>query len=184
MRYARWTLTSAMALIALTTNVAYAADLCFQYGSGGGIVVARNATIPPQNECATLALYEVGGAGLEGAATGSICQDWAGATVIFHYTYDACIGRPGSYFESATCRLKLRDQSGLPTTFSTCRGKVNNGEFTDDTLKLWSCDATKDITLRVPADDASVCQRKQSFSHGIENGMTLGKNNSKLKMNE
>src|SRR5437667_11172654 len=92
------------------------ADLCFHYkNSGGGTLVARGAKLPAINTCEPLALYEREGQppspinhGLEGAATGSICQDWAGATVIFNYAYDACMG-PNSYFESGTCRLQLQN---------------------------------------------------------------------------
>jgi len=145
-----------------------------QYGSGGGIAVAKGASLPKPNTCQTLALYEVGAGGLEGAATGSLCQDWAGATLIYHYTYDACIGHPGSYFESATCRLQLNN-GNIPTTFSSCRGKVNNGNFTDTTLKLWSCNADTDVSLRVPNDTAALCSIRSGFSHKMDDQITQGK---------
>ena len=171
---------SALALITFGAADADATDLCFQYGSGGGIAVARGATLPAANKCENLALYEVGAAGLEGAATGSICQDWAGATVIYHYTYDACLGNPGGYFESATCRLQLKD-GNLPTTAGSCRGKVNNSTFTDDTLKLWSCDADRDISLRVPNDLALLCLKGRGLSHKLDSQMSPGKEDLKLR---
>jgi hypothetical protein len=173
-------LTSALALIASGATSASAADLCFQYGSGGGVLVAKGATVPAPNKCVNLALYEVGPAGLEGAATGSLCQDWAGATVVYHYTYDACIGAPGSYFESATCRLQLSN-GGIPTTSSSCRGKVNNGQFSDTTLKLWSCDADKDVSLRVPNDTAALCTIRSGFSHKLDDQAPRGKEDRNLR---
>ena len=177
------TLLPALALIAFGASSAKATDLCFQYGSGGGIAVARGATLPAANKCINLALYEVGSGGLEGSATGSLCQDWAGATLVYHYTYDACIGRPGSYFESATCRLQLNN-GGIPTTASSCRGKVNNGQFTDTTLKLWSCDADKDISLRVPNDTAALCTIRSGFSHKLDDQVTGGKEDRNIRSAE
>ena len=128
-------------------------------------------------------MYEVGAGGREGAATGSICQDWAGATVVFHYTYDACVGHPGSYFESATCRLQLNN-GNLPTTSSSCRGKVNNGDFTDSTLKLWSCDADNDVSLRVPNDTAALCSIRAGFSHRLDDRITREKEDSDWRSGE
>ena len=168
------TLLPALALIAFGATSARAADLCFQYGSGGGITVAKGASLPKPNTCQTLAMYEVGAGGLEGSATGSLCQDWAGATLIYHYTYDACIGRPGSYFESATCRLQLNN-GNLPTTFASCRGKVNNGDFADTTLKLWSCNADTDVSLRVPNDTAALCSIRSGFTHKLDDQLMRGK---------
>lgn len=173
----------ALSIAAFGVTSASASDLCFQYGSGGGILVARGATLPAANKCINLPLYEVGAGGLEGAATGSLCQDWAGATLVYHYTYDACIGTPGSYFESATCRLQLNNGS-IPSTSSSCRGKVNNGQFSDTTLKLWSCDADKDIALRVPNDTAALCIIRSGFSHKLEDQAPRGKEDRNLRSAE
>jgi hypothetical protein len=112
------------------------ADLCFCYGTGGGILVAKGATLPADNTCEALPFFEVHSSafvGLNGAANGLICTDRSGGTVIFHYTYDGC---SGNYFESATCRLNI--QSGLPTTGGGCRG-TTGGE----------------ISTQVPLHDAS-----------------------------
>jgi hypothetical protein len=176
-------LVPTLALIGFAATTASASDLCFQYGTGGGIIVARGAALPEPNKCVSLTLYEVGAAGLEGAATGSLCQDWAGATVLYHYTYDACLGHPGSYFESATCRLQLSN-GGLPSTSSSCRGKVNNGDFTDTTLKLWSCDADKDISLRVPNDTPALCALRSGFSHKLDDQLSRGKEDRNLRSAE
>jgi hypothetical protein len=73
------------------------ADLCFQYGSGGGALVARDATLLKEGTCQPLALFESGS--LVGAANGMICRDGPGAggiTLVFYYTYDACIGAPAA----------------------------------------------------------------------------------------
>ena len=174
---------STLTLIAIVGAGPGVADICFQYGSGGGIAVARGATVPEPNKCQNLAMYEVGATGLEGAATGSICQDWAGATLVFHYTYDACLGNPGGYFESATCRIELKDNK-LPSTASGCRGKVNNGTFTDDTLKVWSCNADADINLRVPNDIALLCLRSRGRSHKLDSDQTRGKDDSQINSSE
>jgi hypothetical protein len=150
--------------IAFACPTAARADLCFRYQkSGGGTLVAKNARLPAPNACESLAMFEVEGKdgpstkGLEGAATGSICTDVAGATVIFHYTYDGCLG-PGSYFESATCRLKLQN-GALPTTFGGCRGKANQSDFHDDSAILSTCD------MQVPNDTAALCVIRPGFSH-------------------
>jgi hypothetical protein len=146
------------------------ADLCFHYQkSGGGTLVAKGAKLPAPNTCETLPLFETdggrGGAagtkGLEGAATGSICTDVAGATVIFHYTYDGCLG-PASYFESATCRLQLQN-GNLPTTFGSCRGTANQSGFVDDSAILQSCD-----NVQVPNDTAALCVIRPGLSHKLD----------------
>jgi hypothetical protein len=151
------------------------ADMCFHYRlSGGGTLVANGAKLPLPNTCASLALYEREGQplnpathGLEGSATGSICQDWAGATVVFHYTYDGCMG-PDSYFESGTCRLQLKD-GNLPTTGSTCRGTyiagTSVGRFRNSNdAVLEPCDAS-DVNWRVPNDSAGLCLSRSGFFH-------------------
>jgi len=114
--------TVAFALIIVTAPNARAA-MCFQYTkSGGGISVAQ-ATLPEPNKCITFALYEVGdkpGTTLLGAGTGSLCRSTQSNFVIFHYTYDACMPLgSNNYFESATCRLQLSRDLGLPTRSAT-----------------------------------------------------------------
>src|SRR5262249_1599339 len=119
-------LTAALGLFVASAPVAKA-DMCFRYTlSGGGTQVARAATLPAANTCQPLAFFESGG--LSGAATGSMCVDNDNFTVVFQYTYHGCVGFPGSYVESATCRLQLQDGS-LPTTSSSCRGTANGGAF-------------------------------------------------------
>jgi hypothetical protein len=89
------------------------ADMCIQYKkSGGGILVARGATLPAVNTCQPLAMYEAASGGLGGAATGSICTDGTSdTTVVYQYTYDGCTG---NYFESGTCRLQLNGDGQHP----------------------------------------------------------------------
>jgi hypothetical protein len=161
-------LASAAALSLVVSTAAHA-DLCFRYTkSGGGTVVARGAKVPAPNTCITLALYEVDGRygkGLQGAATGSLCTDWAGATMIYHYTYDGCLG-PNRYFESATCRLQLRD-GNVPTTFGGCRGTVNNTGFTDDSLVAEFCNG-EDVALRVPNDLPALCVIKPGLNRKLD----------------
>jgi len=127
------------------------ADMCFHYGSGGGTLVAKGATLPAANTCVPLAFFEDGG--LQGAATGSICTAAEGSTVIFHYTYDGCLT---PYFESGVCRLELGPQIivagreapahhlplGLPTIRSSCFGTYSQpGSVSPDTTaKLEYCD--------------------------------------------
>ena len=96
---------------------------------------------------------------LLGAGTGSLCRSTQSNFVIFHYTYDACMPLgSNNYFESATCRLQLSRDLGLPTAFSHCRGTVTSGKpgevgkvgnfyYTDD-LVISSCDSN-DIKFRV-----------------------------------
>jgi hypothetical protein len=111
-------------------------DLCFRYRkSGGGTLVARGVTLPRANTCVPLALFENGG--LSGAATGSICVNEDSSTVIFHYTYDSCVGP--AYFESATCLLRTSDRA-LPAAASTCRGTYTGGAFLEiDDAILENC---------------------------------------------
>jgi hypothetical protein len=97
-----------LAFVGISTLSAQA-DLCFRYGSGGGTLVAKGATLPQPNECRTLSFFEDGSQ--KGAATGSICRDIDGTTVVFHYVYHSCLGP--TYFETGTCRLgSVRD--GIP----------------------------------------------------------------------
>jgi hypothetical protein len=162
--------TVAFALIIVTAPNARAA-MCFQYTkSGGGISVAQ-ATLPEPNKCITFLLYEVGdkpGTTLLGAGTGSLCRSTQSNFVIFHYTYDACMPLgSNNYFESATRRLQLSRDLGLPTAFSHCRGTVTSGKpgevgkvdnfyYTDD-LVISSCDSN-DIKFRVPDGEISECR--------------------------
>lgn len=145
------------------------ADLCFRYGSGGGIHVARDATPPKEGTCQALALFESGGR--IGAANGMICRDGPGAggvTLVFHYTYDACIG-PGSYFESATCRLQLDNNGNLPTVSGFCRGMYSAGfgphqtltTFLDSTPKIEQCAGEA-----VPGGGGGQCFAGRGLSRG------------------
>jgi hypothetical protein len=136
------------------------ADICFQYGTGGGIIVAKGASLPAPNTCLPVALVEQVEGGRIGIATGSICTGDTGSsatTLVYQYTYDACAG-PGGYFESATCRIDINGSSfgggiDLPSKptpqISSCNGVYADPEsgqsasltqFTDQTLKAWKCD--------------------------------------------
>ena len=135
------------ALAAAGANATAArADLCFRYGSGGGTLVAKNVTVPAPNKCKQLAMFESGGGA--GSATGSICTDWTGATIIYHYDYDGCVG--AAYRESATCRLQLSD-GGPPSRGGACKGTANTSAFTDGSLVLTSCN------VLVPAAIGGLC---------------------------
>ena len=52
-------------------NTAWA-DICFEYGSGGGISVAKGASLPGINACTRVTLVDQGNRA--GLATGSICN--------------------------------------------------------------------------------------------------------------
>jgi hypothetical protein len=139
-------LSAAAITLSVVTLSGAKADLCFRYGTGGGTLVAKGAKLPAQNTCDPLGLVEVGLGGRGGAATGSICRDQTdGRTIIFHYNYDACVG-PGSYFESATCRLQLNNANDLPTASGGCRGTYGGGPFVDDTPVIDLCVGT-DTTI-------------------------------------
>jgi len=130
------------------------ADMCFQYGTGGGIIIAIGAKVPTINTCTPVSLVEQIYGGRLGLATGSICRSEEGSsrpTLVFQYTYDACTG-PGGYFESATCRIDLNINGDLPTQ-PTNQNSYCNGvyvslppgqsgplkQFNDATLKVWYC---------------------------------------------
>ena len=112
---------------------------------------------------------------LLGAGTGSLCRSTQSNFVIFHYTYDACMPLgSNNYFESATCRLQLSRDLGLPTAFSHCRGtitsgkpgevgKVDNFYYTDD-LVISSCDSN-DIKFRVPDGEISECRGSKTLTN-------------------
>src|SRR5215204_2546669 len=120
-------LLSAILISVLTTVPGARADICFQYGSGGGLSVAIGAKVPAANTCTPVTLVEqLVPFTRVGVATGSICRSEVGFSVlVLQYTYPACTG-PGSYFESATCEIRLSDQSDLPTKpsdqISSCNG--------------------------------------------------------------
>ncbi len=152
------TLTIALALMVVHEQSAKA-DLCFRYqATGGGTLVAKAAKLPAVNTCEPLAMFESGG--LLGAATGSICVDVADFTIVFHYTYDGCIG-PSSYFESATCRLQIQN-GNLPTVSSSCRGTLAGGtpfaEINDAVLEY--CDGAN-----LPVLGGGGAQCAVPFSH-------------------
>ena len=145
------------------------ADLCFQYGTGGGVSVAIGAKIPAINTCAPVTLVEQVYGGRLGLATGSICRSEEGSsrpTLVFQYTYDACVG-PGGYFESATCRIDLDINGEVPTKpsdqNSLCNGvyvglQPNQSgplkQFNDSTLKVWSCNGGPFV---VPGGGSAQC---------------------------
>jgi hypothetical protein len=138
------------------------ADICFQYGTGGGVSAAIGTKLPAlPNQCIRVTLVEQSSSpgSRWGIATGSICTGDLGsgfATLVVQYTYDACAG-PGGYFESATCRINIQDSSaggvfGLPSQPtsqpSSCNGVYADPmshqsgpltQFTDTTLKVWNC---------------------------------------------
>jgi hypothetical protein len=173
------------------------ADICFLYGSGGGMSVAKGAKLPPVNACMPVALVEQDGVGSRvGVATGSVCMGDTGSgfpTVVFQYTYDACSG-PGSYFESATCRININSSSGggvigLPTEDpgsekqpSYCNG-VYTGlgpnqagplrQFTDQTLRVWDC---TNANYHVPGGPITDCNGhrvgRRSFDPTPDGGVT------------
>jgi hypothetical protein len=120
------------------------ADLCFRYESGGGTLVARGGELPQPNECRTLPFFEVGG--YEGAATGSICMDKNGGTVVFHYAYHSCLAP--TYFETGTCRLGV--QNGLPAS-GACRVTVNQtGQPNADTTPVLSSCSGMELEETLP----------------------------------
>ena len=148
------------------------ADICFQYKTGGAPLVAKGAKLPASNTCVPLALFEAQeppGPPRLGAANAMLCKD-NDITLLFHYNYDAWTG-PGSYSESATCRLSTKI-GDLPSTASTCNGQYfvlmpnQSGpakQFTDFTLNAWYCDG-KDV----PIDSAANCRAGlgwKPFSH-------------------
>ncbi len=131
------------------------ADICFQYKTGGAPTVAKGAKLPAKNTCVPLALFEADEPGSRGgAANAMLCRD-NDITLVFHYDYDACTG-PGSYSESATCRLSIPN-GDLPTAASSCNGQYfvlmpnQSGpakQFTDLTLSAWSCDGPATMSSR------------------------------------
>jgi hypothetical protein len=162
------------------------ADICFQYGTGGGVAVAKGAKLPAPNTCIPAMLIEDGTGGRGGVATGTICTGDPGSsqpTLVFQYTYDACAG-PGGYFESATCRISISSSStggviDLPTQKpppgsqpSSCNGVYVSlppnqagplKQFTDATLNVWSCSNFPSV----PGGGGAQCrgQALKPFSH-------------------
>jgi hypothetical protein len=148
-------LIASLVSVLASTPGAQAKDMCFEAGSGGPIKVAKGATVPLVDHCRTVTLFDIGPPW--GIATGSICtssgQGGSGIPfLLFQYTYDSCTG--GSYFESATCRFALGDQTGdLPSVRdpdqkSSCKGifaGVNPGQtgplrpLIDTSLKAFYC---------------------------------------------
>jgi hypothetical protein len=125
------------------------ADVCFEYTvSGGGLSVAIGAKVPVfQNTCERVTIVSMDG----GVATGSICMSAGQDTLVLHYVFDGCLNE---YFEAATCRIGLENQTTLPTkepTFqpTSCTGvyaglvpgqssPLNGFNYLND-LKAWTC---------------------------------------------
>jgi hypothetical protein len=166
------------------------ADLCFRYSTGGGILVAKGVKLIEPGTCQPLALFEIGpGAG--GAANGMICRDGPGAgglSIIFHYTYDACLG-PGSWFESGTCTLELGHggTGTLPTIGSSCRITYGAAGSTptnvilqnkvDPTGKLDDCGGAN---IPVPGSGGGLCLQRLGFSSHPEGEPQQARNLSGL----
>jgi hypothetical protein len=155
------------------------ADVCFQY-DGQAPLVAKGAKLPPPNACIPVPVveqdFQPGQLSRVGIATGSLCMGDPGSgnpIVVFQYTYDAC-GGPGSYFESATCRIDILSSSGggvisLPTEnpgskqSSFCNGVFTGllpnqagglRQFTDQSLRVWDC---TNSNFHVPAGNILDC---------------------------
>jgi hypothetical protein len=140
--------------LALVSTAPARADICFEYTtSGGGVGVALGAKVPATpNTCDRVTVVGADG----GVATGSICRSQEGSgfpTLVYQYSYTSCT-RP--YFEAATCRLRLEDNSDLPSQktasqLSSCSGVAIGMEpgqyrplggfsYSND-LKAWTCTA-------------------------------------------
>ncbi len=144
------------------------ADICFEYGTGGGTSVAKGAKVPPVNTCIRVTPVDLGAR--LGVATGSICQVFpqtGSPMIVFQYTYDACTG-PGSWFESATCRIRLSDTGDLPSERDPGQSSSCNGiyaapdtnktspvtQFSDISLRVWDC---TNSNLSVPTGSPGQC---------------------------
>jgi hypothetical protein len=133
------------------------ADICFQYNSGGGVVIALGAKVPatPDTCERVTAVSPQGG----GVATGSICLSRGNlstphnSNLVYQYSFTGC---SNIYFESATCHILLDDNFQLPTQYpgsqrTSCSGVVAHmlpgqssplGGFSrKDDLKAWNCTA-------------------------------------------
>jgi hypothetical protein len=157
------------------------ADICFQYDSGGGILVAKGAALPAEDACLPVALVDQGVA--LGMATGSICtggdpQGTGVPSLVFQYTYTACT--LPAWFEAGTCRIELNVTGGFPRgdlpsekqpgqksgcniVFATMDANATAPlkQATDSSLKAWKCNIPS-----VAHGDASTCQKFGGpFSH-------------------
>jgi hypothetical protein len=94
--------------LALVSTAPARADICFEYSaSGGGVGIALGAKVPAApNTCDRVTVV---------GATGLICrsQEGGGApTLVYQYSLTSCTT---PYFEAASCRLRLEDNSDLPS---------------------------------------------------------------------
>jgi hypothetical protein len=169
-------------LVPIFANLGARADICFQYGSGGGVTVAKGVTLPAENACLPVSLVDRGVA--LGIGTGTICTggDPPGTGVpslVYQYTYTACVG---PWFEAGTCRIELDVTGGfpradLPPDQESAKGQKGNCnifyasldengkvQFThtiDASLRAWKCNIPT-----VAHGDASTCARTPApFSH-------------------
>ena len=117
------------------------ADLCFHYGSGGGIAIAKGGKIPPKNTCGSLAMFEVGG--YLGAATGSICTAADTQSAIYHYVFQACT--PTHYFETGTCTFGLQN-GALPQGGSTGECNIVHTDPNTSPTPVGGFDSTLNIS--------------------------------------
>lgn len=156
---------------------ARAQSICFQADSGGGVLIAKGAQVPPKGVCTPVALVEevTTSPGRAGLATGSICRDsFDGTSLVYQYTYTACTG-PGGYFESATCGISLGLEGQLPQQPSEKNGACNGvfavlegstvgnpktaplTQFTELSLRVWNC----------PPPPTTITQRPNGACIGI-----------------
>lgn len=127
------------------------ADLCFCYGTGGGILVAKGATLPANNTCEALPLFEVGGLG--DAATGSICTDRGGATHLPLRVSD--LPPPATKWQPAA---HDRHRNFDPAT-SPRRDRDPYGMQVQDDMRPQDFGCARELP--------GVCTKRQGFSHKL-----------------
>lgn len=98
-------LMMALALGGASASTAKAADLCFTYQNGGGIV-AKGFRLPRKNKCAPFSGVQLG-VTAPGAFSGVGCTSAAGDELILNYTLQDRNGGPAGYFEAGTCRIPV-----------------------------------------------------------------------------
>jgi hypothetical protein len=126
-------LAIALAIVASTSAVAEARDVCMTFEGGGSWVVKR-FRIPARNKCETVHGFDRGSPGM---ITGTACTDADGSRMSMSYTASS-----GFYFESGLCQVKV---PMTPTgTTGRCWGQYlawppAHDRFAQD-VTLTSCD--------------------------------------------
>ncbi len=130
------------------------ADICFEYGSGGGTSVAKGAKVPPVNTCIRVTPVDLGAR--LGVATGSICQ-------VFLAVQRSRSGRRLPRVRAAVCRR----QYPVGGMLGPCEAQILRGASGNRLPRRGRSIETHRRALRDRGDHPRPANTRQSARRGV-----------------